>query len=61
MEVGKIKRLLLDSVGNPESGAIAEYADVMAKAIAEGLEDKLEVKSYEPVKETRVVKPTESR
>lgn len=61
MNVAKIKALILESVGNPESGAIAEYAQVMAQAVADEINDKDEVKEFQPVKETRVIKPTEAR
>ncbi len=61
MEMAKIKAVLLESVGNPESGAIAEYAEVMAKAISDEINGKDEVKEFNPVKETRIIKPTEAR
>jgi hypothetical protein len=61
MEMAKIKALLLEAVGNPESGAIAENAEVMAKAIADEFNGKDEVKEFNPVKETRIIKPTEAR
>jgi hypothetical protein len=61
--VAKIKALLLESVGNPESGAIADFADTMAEAISKELDDccSTEAKSFTPVSETRVIKPTEAR
>lgn len=62
MDVAKIKALLLESVGNPESGAIKDNADAMAQAIANGFNDsKQETKEFNPVKETRVLKVSESR
>lgn len=63
MNVAKIKEALLASVGNPETGAISEYADVMAEAIAKELDDccaEPEVKSFTPVKETRVLEAPEA-
>lgn len=61
MDVAKIKAILLASVGNPDSGAIADYADVMAHSVVNECKCdkdccKEEVKSYNPVSETRVIK-----
>lgn len=66
MNVGKIKAVLLASVGNPDSGAIAEFADVMAHAVVNECKcDKdccqTEVKEFNPVKETRIKKVSETR
>ena len=61
MDVAKIKAILLASVGNPKSGAISDFADTMANAIAKELEPEQEVKSFNPVKETRVKKVSETR
>lgn len=65
MDVGKIKAILLASVGNPDSGVIADNADAMALAIVKELTDKsqdTEVKNFNPVSETRVInKSSETR
>ena len=64
MDVGKIKAVLLASVGNPESGAISDNADAMALAILKelnGESETVEVKEFNPVKETRVKKVSETR
>lgn len=60
MSIEQIKKAYLKAVGNPDSGAFAEMADEIAKAIADEIEPK-EVKEFNPVKEQRVVKPTETR
>jgi hypothetical protein len=60
MSLEQIKKAYLKAVGNPESGVLAEMADQIAAAIEEELNPK-EVKEYNPVKEQRVIKPTETR
>lgn len=55
----QIKAAILRVAGNPESGAIRDLADAMAKAVAEI--DAPEVKEYKPVAETRVLKASEKR
>lgn len=52
--VADIKKAILEVAGNPESGPIASLADEMARAVAALDEEKV-------AKETRVVKPTETR
>lgn len=49
----EIKKAILKVAGNPESGAIKELADEMARAIVE--------LDAEPTVETRVIKPSEKR
>jgi hypothetical protein len=61
MNKAEIKAALLKATGNPESGAIADYADAMATAIAELFNPSTEVKKYEPAKETRTLRPPETR
>lgn len=51
----EIKATILEAAGNPESGAIAELADAMAKAIWE-----IDNRSN-PSKEVRVVNSKETR
>lgn len=61
MNKEQIKAALLKATGNPQSGAIAKYADDMATAIAELFNPIPEVKKYEPPKETRTITPPETR
>jgi hypothetical protein len=66
VDVAKIKAVLLASVGNPESGVLSDCADDMALAILKAYENdgdccKQGVKEFNPVKETRVIKVSESR
>jgi len=61
MEKNQIKNAILKSVGNPQSGSIADYADTMAQAIVDLLNGKPEVKKYERSKETRTIEPDEVR
>ena len=55
----QVKAAILKVAGNPESGAIRDLVDAMAKAVVEI--DAPEVKEYKPVAETRVLKPSEKR
>jgi len=55
----EIRRTILKVAGNPENGVIKDLADEMARAIV--ALDEPEVKAYDPVKETRVVKASEKR
>jgi hypothetical protein len=68
----EIKKALLASVGNPESGPIAQNADKMAEAVCcidekaetkeePKVEEKAEPKASKPVKETRVQEASEIR
>lgn len=62
MNKDQIKEAYLKAVGNPESGAFADMADEIAEAIVKAVAgDKKEAKSFSPVEEVRVVKPTETR
>jgi len=61
----EIKKAILDSVGNPESGAIAKNIDKMVDAVA-GIDkaddnEKPEIKTVKPAKETRVQEASEIR
>jgi hypothetical protein len=60
MNVNDVKNSILNAVGNPESGAFAEYAGVIAEAIVRDFGPQ-EEKTVEPVKEIRVVKAQETR
>jgi hypothetical protein len=62
----EIKKAILASVGNPESGPIAQNADKMAEAVCciddkPKVEEKAEPKASKPVKETRVQEASEIR
>ena len=68
----EIKKALLASVGNPESGPIAQNANKMAEAVCcldetpepkveEKTEEKAEPKASKPVKETRIQEASEIR
>jgi len=59
MDKAKIKSTILQVAGNPTSGVIAELADELAQAIIDI--DKLEVKNFNPVQETRIVEIKETR
>lgn len=64
MDVAKIKAVLLASVGNPESGAISDNANAMALAVLKelnGESETVEIKEFNPVKETRIKKISETR
>ena len=55
----QVKAAILKVAGNPESGAIRDLVDAMAKAVVDI--DAPEVKEYKPVAETRVLKASEKR
>lgn len=59
MDKQQIKSAILKATGNPQSGVIAEYVDVMVDEILKI--DKKETKKFEPVKETRIIEPMNSR
>lgn len=54
-----IKSAILKATGNPESGVVVEFVDAMTDAVWNI--DHPEVKSFTPVKETRVQEVTETR
>ena len=56
----QIKQAILKVAGNPEGGVIFQLADAMADAIV-GLDAPERAASYEPTKETRVMKAEEKR
>jgi hypothetical protein len=60
MNKAEIKKTILDSTGNPESGIIKDTADLIAEAIYKEL-NKTEVSSYKKDIETRVTKVSETR
>jgi len=59
MTKDEIQKIILDSVGNPSSGAIKQYSELMAEAIAKELNG--ETKKAPTPKETRVIEPDETR
>jgi hypothetical protein len=61
MNKAEIKAAILKMAGNPESGAIAEYADAWAEELARLSQPAIETKKFEPVKETRVQEIKETR
>lgn len=64
MTIEKIKAAILKATGNPTSGAIAQYADVMAEAAfyaISGEEEKPSKTERADKKELRVVKADETR
>ena len=60
MDVAKVKAVLLDAVGNPESGVIADYADVLSEAVVKAFAEKKAVTEPQS-RELRVVKSEEQR
>lgn len=56
----EIKKAILSATGSPESGIIADNLNSMAEAILRVIEGN-EVKAFEPVKETRIIKVSETR
>lgn len=55
----QIKDAILAAAGNPESGVIADLASDMARAVV--AIDQPEEKDLKPMKETRVMAPSEIR
>ena len=60
MNKDQIKEAILKVAGNPDSGAIAELADEMAKAI-EQIDKPVETKKFNPITETRIQEVKETR
>ena len=60
MDVAKVKAVLLEAVGNPESGIIADYADLMSQAVVDAFAEK-KVANEAQKRELRIVKPEEQR
>lgn len=60
MDVAKVKAVLLEAVGNPESGVICDYADVMSQAVVDAFAEK-KAQTELVKRELRVVKPEETR
>ena len=60
MDKAKVKDAILKTAGYPESGVIAELADAMAEAVI-NIDKPIEIKKFEPVKETRIQEITETR
>lgn len=60
MDVAKVKAVLLEAVGNPESGIIADYADLMSEAVVAAFAEKKAANEAQK-RELRIVKPEEQR
>lgn len=60
MDVAKVKAVILEAAGNPESGVIADYADLLSEAVVNAFAEK-KAKTEQQVRELRVVKPDEQR
>ena len=60
MDVAKVKAVLLEAVGNPESGIIADYADLMSQAVVDAFAEKKATNEAQK-RELRIVKPEEQR
>lgn len=58
MNVEDVKKAYLAVLGNPQSGVFVEFADAICEAI---VSECSEVKSFNPVEETRIAKVTETR
>jgi len=52
MDVESVKKALLEAAGNPSSGIILEYAEMLAIGI---------VDAHTPIKEVRVIEAAETR
>lgn len=68
MDVAKVKAVLLDAVGNPQSGVIADYADVLSEAVVKAFTEKKAIVDADKKaitesqnRELRIVKPDEQR
>lgn len=63
MTKDQIKKCMLDAVGNPVNGVVAESADKMAQAVYDCLnpEVKENKKTAKVEKETRIVESPETR
>ncbi len=61
MDVAKVKAVLLDAVGNPDSGVIADYADLLSQAVVDAFAEKKKANIDAQVRELRIVKPEELR
>jgi Holliday junction resolvasome RuvABC endonuclease subunit len=60
MDKQQIKEAILKAAGNPESGAIADFADAMAEAVT-NIDKPVETKKFNPVAETRITEISETR
>ena len=60
MDVAKVKAVLLEAVGNPEAGIIADYADLMSEAVVAAFAEK-KASNEAQKRELRIVKPQEQR
>jgi hypothetical protein len=58
MNFEDVKKTYLSVLGNPQSGVFVDFADIICEAI---VAEHSEVKSFQPVKETRIADVTETR
>jgi hypothetical protein len=58
--VAKVKAVLLEAVGNPETGVIADYADLLSEAVVNAFAEK-KANTESQKRELRIVKPEEQR
>jgi hypothetical protein len=56
----QIKQTILEVAGNPDSGVVRDLVDAWATAIV-AIDEPAVASAFEPVKETRVIKATETR
>jgi len=61
MDVAKVKAVILEAAGNPESGIIADYADLLSEAVVNAFAEKKKANIETQSRELRIVKPEESR
>jgi hypothetical protein len=60
VDVAKVKAVLLEAVGNPETGVIADYADLLSEAVVNAFAEKKAITESQK-RELRIVKPEEQR
>lgn len=60
MNKEQVKKVLLDAVGNPETGVIADYADLLSQAVIDAFAEK-KTETEIAKRELRIVKPEEIR
>jgi hypothetical protein len=61
MDVAQVKAVILEAAGNPESGIIADYADLLSEAVVNAFAEKKKANIETQSRELRIVKPEESR
>jgi len=61
MDVAKVKAVILEAAGNPESGVIADYADLLSEAVVNAFAEKKKATIEKQERELRIVRPDEQR